>query len=123
MRLSYRKADSSGPSNRIICPYGIVFASGNWYAVAHRESAVRHVLQYGLDATVLEPAEVREAACGGWRTWAAPEPGPPGAQPALTERAPLPYRYDSHHARLRPLSSAYRRHRGYSATTTAIHTT
>ena len=145
MRRS-RKADASAPSNRIICPYGIVFVSGNWYAVAHCESsegirifrldrveqvesldarfesprgfsldaviadgralqtssaaaltvryspriarwiaeregkplaedgsltldhpladtewAVRHVLQYGPDATVLEPAEVREA--------------------------------------------------------------
>jgi proteasome accessory factor C len=146
VRLTYWKADASTPSNRIICPYGIVFASGNWYAVAHCESsegirifrldrvedvesldarfesprgfsldavigegkafqtsssatlrvryspriarwiaeregkplaedgsltldqpladtdwAVRHVLQYGPDATVLEPAEVREA--------------------------------------------------------------
>jgi proteasome accessory factor C len=146
VRLTYRKADASGPSHRIICPYGIVFASGMWYAVAHCESsegmrifrldrvedveslearfesprdfsleavlgdgrafqsgsattlrvryspriarwiaeregkplaedgsltldhpladtdwAVRHLLQYGPDATVLEPAEVREA--------------------------------------------------------------
>ena len=40
-------------------------------------------------------------------------------------RAPVPpiaYRYYSHHARLRPFSSAYRRHSGYNATTTAIHT-
>jgi len=47
--------------------------------------------------------------------------GAPGAPP----RAPLPsilaYKYDSHHARLLPLSSAYRRHSGYNATTTAIH--
>ena len=146
VRLTYRKADASATSNRVICPYGIVFASGTWYAVAHCESsegirifrldrveevesldarfesprgfsldtvigdgkafqsgssatlkvryspriarwiaeregkplaedgsltlehpladtdwAVRHVLQYGPDATVLEPAEVREA--------------------------------------------------------------
>ena len=146
VRLTYRKADAPAPSHRIICPYGIVFASGMWYAVAHCESseglrifrldrveeveslearfesprdfsldavlgegrafqaasaatlkvryspriarwiaeregkplaedgsltlehpladpewAVRHVLQYGPDATVLEPAEVREA--------------------------------------------------------------
>jgi proteasome accessory factor C len=146
VRLTYRKADASTPSHRIICPYGIVFASGMWYAVAHCESsegirifrldrveevealearfesprdfsldavigddkafqtssaatlklryspriarwiaeregkplaedgsltlehpladtdwAVRHVLQYGPDATVLEPAEVQEA--------------------------------------------------------------
>lgn len=146
VRLTYRKADTSASSNRIICPYGIVFASGHWYAVAHCESsegirifrldrveevealgarfesprgfsldalvgdgkafhagsagtlrvryspriarwiaeregkplaedgsltldhpladsdwAVRHVLQYGPDVTVLEPAEVRDA--------------------------------------------------------------
>ena len=146
VRLTYRKADAGAPSHRIICPYGIVFASGMWYAVAHCESsegirifrldrveevealdarfesardfsldavlgdgkafqsgsaatlrvryspriarwiaeregkplaedgsltlehpladpgwAVRHVLQYGPDATVLEPAAVREA--------------------------------------------------------------
>jgi len=146
VRLTYRKADATAASHRIICPYGIVFASGMWYAVAHCESsegirifrldrveeveslqarfesprdfsldavigdgrafqsgsagtlwvryspriarwiaeregkplaedgsltlehpladtdwAVRHVLQYGPDATVLEPAEVREA--------------------------------------------------------------
>jgi|1185.fasta_scaffold84086_2 proteasome accessory factor C len=149
VRLTYRKADASAASHRVICPYGIVFASGNWYAVAHCESsegirifrldrvedvesldarfesprgfsldavigdgkafqsssagtlkvryspriarwiaeregkpladdgsltlehpladidwAVRHVLQYGSDATVLEPAEVREAVVG-----------------------------------------------------------
>ncbi len=145
VRLSYRKAEEEVPSSRVICPYGIVFASGMWYAVAHCESsegirvfrldrvdavealearfesprgfsvdavvregrafhaphagqlrlryspriarwiaeregktlaedgsltlehpladrdwAVRHVLQYGPDVTVLEPAEVRE---------------------------------------------------------------
>jgi proteasome accessory factor C len=146
VRLAYRKADEDAPSRRVICPYGIVFSSGMWYAVAHcessdgirffrldrveqveelsakfeaprhfsldaviregkafqapapgtlrlryspriarwiaeregktpaedgsltlehpladREWAVRHVLQYGPDVTVLEPAEVREA--------------------------------------------------------------
>jgi proteasome accessory factor C len=147
VRLSYRKADEDQPAPRIICPYGIVFASGMWYAVAYcegsdgirifrldrveqmdlldarfesprdfsldavikegkafhggaapgtlrlryspriarwiaeregktvaedgsltldhpladRDWAVRHVLQYGPDVTVLEPAEVREA--------------------------------------------------------------
>ncbi|HKU59928.1 MAG TPA: WYL domain-containing protein [Gemmatimonadales bacterium] len=39
VRLTYRKADASASSNRIICPYGIVFASGTWYAVAHCESS------------------------------------------------------------------------------------
>jgi proteasome accessory factor C len=146
VRLTYRKADAPAALHRVICPYGIVFASGTWYAVAHCESsegirifrldrveeveslearfesprgfsldavigdgkafqtssaatltvryspriarwiaeregkplaedgsltmehpladtdwAVRHVLQYGPDATVLAPAEVREA--------------------------------------------------------------
>jgi len=145
VRLSYRKADEEMAFSRVICPYGIVFTSGMWYAVAHcetsegirvfrldrvelvepldlkfesprgfsvdamvrdgkafqaadaatlrlryspriarwiaeregkplaedgsltmehpladREWAVRHVLQYGADVTVLEPAEVRE---------------------------------------------------------------
>jgi proteasome accessory factor C len=146
VRLTYRKAAEEAPSSRVICPYGIVFANGMWYAVAQCESsegirifrldrveqveplearydsprgfsidaivkdgkafqspeagtlrvryssriarwiaeregkevaedgslvldhpladrdwAVRHVLQYGPDAEVLEPAEVREA--------------------------------------------------------------
>ena len=149
VRLTYRKADEEEPSSRVICPYGIVFANGMWYAVAQCESsegirifrldrveqveplearydsprefsveavvqegkafqsaeagtlrvryspriarwiaeregkqvgedgslvmdhpladrdwAVRHVLQYGPDAEVLEPAEVREAIVG-----------------------------------------------------------
>ena len=39
VRLTYRKADEDAPSHRVICPYGIVFASGMWYAVAHCESS------------------------------------------------------------------------------------
>ena len=31
------------------------------HPLADRDWAVRHVLQYGPDVTVLEPAEVREA--------------------------------------------------------------
>jgi proteasome accessory factor C len=38
VRLTYRKADAEEPSSRVICPYGIVFAHGMWYAVAHCES-------------------------------------------------------------------------------------
>ena len=38
VRLTYRKADEEKPSSRVICPYGIVFATGMWYAVAHCES-------------------------------------------------------------------------------------
>ncbi|MGH7515836.1 MAG: helix-turn-helix transcriptional regulator [Gemmatimonadales bacterium] len=144
VRLTYRKAGADAASSRMLCPYGIVFASGMGYIVAdcggegfrffrmdrveevevlderyerprdfsldsviregrafqadgagtltvryspkvarwvaEREGeaveadgslvlehpmadtdwAVRHVLQYGVDATVLEPAEVRE---------------------------------------------------------------
>jgi Predicted transcriptional regulator len=39
VRLRYRKADQDDGSTRVICPYGIVFASGMWYAVAQCESS------------------------------------------------------------------------------------
>ena len=39
VRLHYRKAAEQEASVRIICPYGIVFASGMWYAVAHCDGA------------------------------------------------------------------------------------
>jgi proteasome accessory factor C len=39
VRLTYRKAADHDASARIICPYGIVFASGMWYAVAYDEGA------------------------------------------------------------------------------------
>ena len=39
VRLTYRKAGEDRPSSRVICPYGIVFANGMWYAVAHCESS------------------------------------------------------------------------------------
>jgi proteasome accessory factor C len=39
VRLRYRKADQDDSSTRVICPYGIVFASGMWYAVARCESS------------------------------------------------------------------------------------
>ena len=39
VRLHYRKASEQEASVRIICPYGIVFASGMWYAVAHCDGA------------------------------------------------------------------------------------
>jgi len=38
VRLTYRKAADQEASVRVICPYGIVFASGMWYAVAQCES-------------------------------------------------------------------------------------
>jgi proteasome accessory factor C len=39
VRLRYRKAADQRASMRVICPYGIVFASGKWYAVAHCDGA------------------------------------------------------------------------------------
>lgn len=39
VRLTYRKADDEEPSSRVVCPYGIVFANGMWYAVANCESS------------------------------------------------------------------------------------
>ncbi|HUF35478.1 MAG TPA: WYL domain-containing protein, partial [Gemmatimonadales bacterium] len=39
VRLSYRRADEEAASSRVICPYGIVFTSGMWYAVAHCETS------------------------------------------------------------------------------------
>ena len=39
VRLTYRKAGDEAATARIICPYGIVFASGMWYAVARDEGA------------------------------------------------------------------------------------
>jgi proteasome accessory factor C len=38
VRLAYRKADEEAASQRVVCPYAIVFASGMWYAVAQCES-------------------------------------------------------------------------------------
>lgn len=39
VRLTYRKAGEDAPASRVICPQGIVFAHGMWYAVAHCESS------------------------------------------------------------------------------------
>jgi proteasome accessory factor C len=39
VRLTYRKAGEETSSRRIVCPYGIVFAGGMWYAVAHCETS------------------------------------------------------------------------------------
>ena len=39
VRLTYRKADEEASSRRVICPYGIVFTSGRWYAVANCETS------------------------------------------------------------------------------------
>ena len=35
VRLTYRKAGRQAASSRMLCPYGIVFASGMWYVVAN----------------------------------------------------------------------------------------
>lgn len=39
VRLTYRKADEEASSRRVICPYGVVFSAGMWYAVAYCESS------------------------------------------------------------------------------------
>ncbi len=39
VRLRYRKADDDKESERVICPYAFVVASGQWYVVALCESA------------------------------------------------------------------------------------
>ncbi len=39
VRITYRKAAEPEASTRVICPYGIVFASGMWYAGARDEGA------------------------------------------------------------------------------------
>ena len=39
IRLRYRGGGDREPSQRIVCPYAIVFASGMWYTVAHCESS------------------------------------------------------------------------------------
>lgn len=35
VRLSYRKAGAESATERLLCPYGIVFTSGMWYVVAN----------------------------------------------------------------------------------------
>ncbi len=35
--ITYRKANESAASARVICPYGLIFSSGSWYVVAHCE--------------------------------------------------------------------------------------
>jgi proteasome accessory factor C len=39
VRLRYRGSGDREPSQRIVCPYAIVFASGMWYTVAQCESS------------------------------------------------------------------------------------
>ena len=39
VRLTYHKAGEEVSSRRIVCPYGVVFANGMWYAVAHCETS------------------------------------------------------------------------------------
>lgn len=39
VRIAYQKANSAAPSERVVCPYGLVFARGTWYLVAHCESS------------------------------------------------------------------------------------
>jgi len=59
VRLTYRKADAEEPSSRVICPYGIVFANGMWYAVAQCESS-EGIRIFRLDRVEqVEPLEAR----------------------------------------------------------------
>jgi proteasome accessory factor C len=39
VRLRYRAGGDSESSQRVVCPYAIVFAGGMWYTVAHCESS------------------------------------------------------------------------------------
>jgi proteasome accessory factor C len=59
VRLTFRKADEEAPSSRVICPYGIVFADGMWYAVAQCESS-EGIRIFRLDRVEqVEPLEAR----------------------------------------------------------------
>jgi proteasome accessory factor C len=59
VRLTYRKAAEEAPSSRVICPYGIVFANGMWYAVAQCESS-EGIRIFRLDRVEqVEPLEAR----------------------------------------------------------------
>jgi proteasome accessory factor C len=59
VRLTYRKADEEAPTSRVICPYGIVFANGMWYAVAQCESS-EGIRIFRLDRVEqVEPLEAR----------------------------------------------------------------
>lgn len=37
VRIAYQKADAAAASERVICPYGLIFSRGTWYLVAHCE--------------------------------------------------------------------------------------
>ncbi len=39
VRFGYQKADAASASERVICPYGLLFSRGTWYLVAHCESS------------------------------------------------------------------------------------
>lgn len=56
-RIAYQKAHAPVPSERVVCPYGLIFARGTWYLVAHCESSAG-LRVFRLDritsATVLE---------------------------------------------------------------------
>ena len=59
VRLTYRRAGDTLPSSRVICPHGIVFANGMWYAVAHCESS-EGIRIFRLDRVAqVEPLEAR----------------------------------------------------------------
>lgn len=37
--IQYRKADATHAIERVVCPYGMIFARGSWYLVAHCETS------------------------------------------------------------------------------------
>jgi proteasome accessory factor C len=53
-RISYRRADSEETVSRVVCPYGLVAASGAWYLVAYCE------VRAGLRVFRLDRAEAVE---------------------------------------------------------------
>ena len=58
--IHYRKAADPESSSRVICPYGLIFSSGSWYAVAHCERSE------GLRVFRLDRIERVEPAEGGF---------------------------------------------------------
>ncbi len=83
VRLTYRKAGDEAASSRLLCPYGIVFASGMWYVIANcGDEGLRFFrLDRVEEVEVLEESYERpkdfslEAVMADGRAFRAPEPG------------------------------------------------
>ena len=48
VRIEYQKADADEPASRVVCPFAILFASGNWYLVGRCEG-VEGIRVYRVD--------------------------------------------------------------------------